>query len=262
MKNQLYLGIFAGVLLGFLFASFSTLFQNSSLEIKRVEVGINGLKGDLLKPFYITQDMINKLRGIDTKKKKTNILEDWKLIATYVAKKPVAMFAKGKEVSVLSIGEKLVGHTLKSVKSMSVEFVDANGKRVELFMDVAYKSDPKTQPVFSDTNMASEQKYKMTRGSIDRYLKKPEVLLKTVRILPKMNGSVFEGIEIVGLTKYSFLYNFGVRKGDILTEINGKRLNSIADALSEYQKILSMRKFELKIKRDNSEKVLKYEVVN
>lgn len=263
MKHSyLYIGSLFGVLVGVLLASFLTLFRVDTIELQKSEIGMSAPQGSLLKPFHITQDMLNKLRGIDTKTEKTNMLGDWKLIATYVSRKPAAMLAKGNEVSVLSLEQELEGHKLKKVKDMSVEFTDNGGKKVELFMDVAYEGKPQEQVAFSDTNTAAEQEYKMTQGSIDRYLKQPEELLKTVKIMPKMNGAVFEGVEISGLTQYSFLYNFGVRKGDILTEINGKKLNSVADALSEYQKILNMREFEVKVKRDNSEKVLKYEVVN
>ncbi|MFW5989838.1 MAG: hypothetical protein ACOCP1_00395 [Campylobacterales bacterium] len=260
MRNSLITASFIGLLLGLLSAQVAYFFTQKQIVNKSVELTSFRIDGNVLNPFHITQSMIDEIRGVNNKIDKTNILNNWKLIATYVSDDSAAMLVNGANVSVLRIDEKLEGFKLKAIKEMSARFENSDGKNIELFMDIAYTPDVKNSA--NAVGESDTQEFKMTQGSIENYLKKPEKLLKTVSVVPQVEGSVFQGLRVNGLQQYSFLYNFGVRKGDLIVGINGKKLNSINDALKEYQDVLNLREFEVTIKRNNQEKVMKYEVVN
>jgi len=262
MRQQLIIGALIGVLLGILLASVIALFKKDRLDIQKDELQSFRVEGSITTPFYITQEMIDKIRGIEKQVDKTNILNNWKLIGTFVSSDSVAMFANGNNVAVIGVGQELDGYKLVAIDAMFTEFLDKSNKKIVVFMDIAY-TPPNAQAGNQGQAPQEEQSdFKLTKLSVDKYLKNPEELLKHVSVVPKLNGGVFEGILVNGLTQYSFLYNFGVRKGDVIVSINGKRLNSVNDAVAEYQKILNMREFEVQVIRNNSEKVLKYEVVN
>jgi type II secretion system protein C len=261
MRNSFLIASIIGILSGMLLAQVIYLGVEKKVVSKEVQIASFRIDGNLLKPYYITPQMIDELRGVNRGINKTNILNNWKLTATYISSEPVAMLANGSNVSVLRVGEKLEDFTLHSVKDMSVEFENSSGDIVELFMDIAYTDSVKSGAQKFVANEPPSE-FKLTQGSIDNYLKKPEELLKTVSVVPELEGSAFKGLKVNGVKQYSFLYNFGVRKGDTIIGINGKRLNSINDALKEYQNILNLREFEVTILRNNQEKVMKYEVVN
>lgn len=264
MKKFLYIGIIAGVLSGLLLAAFMTFFKKEALELDKTSMSAFNVQGDLMQPFYITQAMIDKIRGVNQQVNKTNILNNWKLIATYISHASAAMFASGNKVEVLRIGQSLEGYLLKQVDSMSVTFEEKSGKKLVVYMDIAYapQNNARGGNGGQQGQPAEQTDFKLTRLSVDKYLKSPEELLKNVSVVPKLNGGVFDGVLVNGLTKYSFLYNFGVRKGDVIVGINGKKLNSVNDAIGQYQKLLDSREFQVTVIRDNQEKVLKYEVVN
>jgi len=265
MRQQLIIGALIGVLLGILLASIITLFKKDRLDIQKDELQSFRVEGSITTPFYITQEMIDKIRGIEKQVDKTNILNNWKLIGTFVSSDSAAMFANGNNVAVIGVGQELDGYKLVAIDAMFTEFLDKSDKKIVVFMDIAYTPpNAQAEDLTQDMNQGipDEQNFKMVKLSVDKYLKNPEELLKHVSVIPKLNGGVFEGVLVNGLTQYSFLYNFGVRKGDVIVSINGKRLNSVNDAVAEYQKILNMREFEVTIIRNNSEKVLRYEVIN
>ena len=69
-----------------------------------------------------------------------------------------------------------------------------------------------------------------------------------------------EGYKITYIKKGSIFDRIGLKQGDILLEVNGRKLNSDADAWDLYRNIDNFNYFEIKIKRNNQIKVLNYEV--
>jgi len=71
---------------------------------------------------------------------------------------------------------------------------------------------------------------------------------------------VKEGYEITYIKKGSIFSKIGLKKGDVLLEVNGIKLKNDADAWKIYKNADKIDYFEIKIKRKNQIKVLSYEL--
>jgi len=71
---------------------------------------------------------------------------------------------------------------------------------------------------------------------------------------------VKEGYKITYINKSSIFAKIGLKRGDILLEVNGRKLKNDADAWNVYKNADKTDNFEIKIKRQNQIKVLDYEV--
>jgi len=71
---------------------------------------------------------------------------------------------------------------------------------------------------------------------------------------------VKEGYKITYINKNSIFAKIGLKRGDILLEVNGRKLNNDAAAWSIYRNSNKINYFEIKIKRKNQIKVLNYEL--
>jgi type II secretory pathway component PulC len=101
----------------------------------------------------------------------------------------------------------------------------------------------------------------MSKSYVDKYLAKPETLAKTINIIPVVKDGIFEGFHIVSLMEGTFFYSFGLRQGDYIKKINGKKLVSMSDGIYAYQNILTSKKFTISVLRNNTIKELKYEII-
>jgi len=71
---------------------------------------------------------------------------------------------------------------------------------------------------------------------------------------------VRDGYKITYINRNSIFAKIGLKRGDILLEVNGRKLKNDADAWSVYKNADKTDNFEIKIKRQNQIKVLDYEV--
>ena len=69
-----------------------------------------------------------------------------------------------------------------------------------------------------------------------------------------------EGYRITYIKPGSIFDKIGLRRGDILLEVNGRKLKNDADAWNLYKNADNFNQFEIKIKRNNQIKVLNYEM--
>ena len=60
--------------------------------------------------------------------------------------------------------------------------------------------------------------------------------------------------------KDSLFAKLGLRKGDIITGVNGKKLKSVSQVFKIYNNMDKLDSLKLTITRDNQEKELEYEV--
>jgi len=187
----------------------------------------------------------------------TNYLNSWKLSATIIGKNSFAMVIKGRDSKVLRLNDALEGYKVSKIEKGKILF---SSKTDDIWLYIKTK-----KLKLNNTGIAKVMPQKgiftIRQGYINRYLKKPERLLKSVNIMPESINGKFTGMKIKGLLEGSFLYQNGLRKGDLIQKINGKKLLSIADGITAYQNITTSSKFSLSVLRDNKIEEFKYEIV-
>jgi type II secretion system protein C len=186
----------------------------------------------------------------------TNYLNAWKLSATIIGKTSMAMVLKGRDSKILKLKDSLEGYEVKKIEKDKVLFSTATD---DVWLYIKTDKVQLNNPVLAVVPTVGT--YNIREASFKRYLLTPERLLKTINIMPEVIEGKFRGMKVVSLLEGSFLYSNGLRQGDIIQKINGKKLLSIADGISAYQNISTSSKFTISVLRDNKIEEFKYEIV-
>lgn len=85
-------------------------------------------------------------------------------------------------------------------------------------------------------------------------------LMKNVTIRPHFKDGKPDGFRISGVRPSSFFNDMGLKSGDIITGVDGKKIESVDDAFKLYQNLQSSSNVELQIKRKGQEKTINYKL--
>lgn len=182
-------------------------------------------------------------------------INNWKLIATVIGSPSMAMLINGSETTVLKMNARLEGYSLQDVEKERALF-DRRGKQVWLYIH-----SKENQKKFTSKNVNSNQlDYSLPRKRLTNAFRNPEKLLQDVSIVPEIKRGKTLGFRINNLRTHSFLWSNGLRKNDIITAVNGKKLQSASDGLKYYQQLMRMDNFTISVLRNNKEEVITYEV--
>ena len=149
-------------------------------------------------------------------------------------------------------------------------FVDLNQsyndyKLIEIGEDFAiFKKDGKRYKIeFQKAKKRGEDSYKaedesnvkIPKDTFIKYKKDLKSVWKNIGIVKTRDG-----YKVTFINPKSIFAKIGLKRGDILLEINGVELKSDSDAWELYKNIDKLDFVELKVKRKNSIKVLNYEI--
>jgi type II secretion system protein C len=101
----------------------------------------------------------------------------------------------------------------------------------------------------------SENKIVVSRETFNEYVKNFNKIWQNIGIIKSSKGYLITYIK-----PNSIFEKIGLKKGDILLEVNGRKLRNDADAWDLYRHAREFDSFEIKILRNNKEKVLYYEM--
>ena len=155
---------------------------------------------------------------------------------------------KGK-THFIDLGQKYKGYKLVKINPDSAIF-EKNSKNYKIeFEEKKLKSDFYKEP------SQKEETKKISKAIFKEYKNNLNKVWRNIGIVKKK-----EGYKIVYVKPKSIFDQIGLKKGDIILEVNGRELKNDADAWDLYKNADKFEEFEIKIKRNNNEKVLYYEV--
>ena len=253
--KKILLGSLLSISIGYLVSQFILVYFSDIKEPKIKEFKVIKVDSNVNNLINIKQKEEEK-KVIATN---TDDLNSWKLSATVLGSTSFAMVTKGLESKVIKIEDELEGYKLKIIQKDKVLFVD-NKDKTWLYMKSAFSEFSKSNPVAKI--MPHQGTYSIRKASFERNILKPENLLKTLNIVPELEGGKFLGLKVKYLLEGSFLHAHGLREGDLIKRVNGKNLVSLSDGIAAYQNVATSKKFSLSVLRDNKIEELKYEVVN
>ena len=107
----------------------------------------------------------------------------------------------------------------------------------------------------------SGEGYTITVGQKDLQdsIKNVNQLLTEVRIRPNMNKGKPDGLALTYIKQGSMFMKLGLKKGDVITGLNGKPINSPEDAFSFYKSLETGSDISLSIKRDGKNETINYQ---
>jgi general secretion pathway protein C len=81
-----------------------------------------------------------------------------------------------------------------------------------------------------------------------------------VRIRPHFKDGQPDGLTISGVRRGSIFSEMGLRNGDVIVGIDGKKIESVDDALSLYQNLQSASNVQVQIRRRGRLQNIDYQI--
>ena len=193
---------------------------------------------------------INLTRVFFNSNQKQNIpqniqtLKGVKLKAVFTSKdKNFIIVEKNNKTYFVNLNENFEGYKLIKINPQSAVF-----KRGEKEYKISFE---KIKNFYS----SGENIKTIPKTEIEKYKTNLSKVWKEIGII-KTSG----GYKITYIKPNSVFENLGLKKGDIILEVNGIELNTDADAWKAYNTLQNTKEIELLIKRNYNLKVLRYEI--
>lgn len=227
--------------------------------------------------YYLTNSL-EEPKAIKKPEQKRKVVtkKDYKLISNITLK---AIYAKSnqngwilikekssKKTEILSVGDSFKDYKLKAIFAKYVIFTKF-GKEYKLQLSSELKKDIKYKKVKEKETAKQEEDikfeddtYSVKKELISKYIKNPSSIFKQIRIKEIKKGGKIDGFRITGLSKDSIFKQLGLKKQDIIKEVNNIKLKSYNDAFNVYNKINELDSLNFKIERNNQELEIEYEI--
>ncbi|MGH8057172.1 MAG: PDZ domain-containing protein, partial [Candidatus Entotheonellia bacterium] len=112
----------------------------------------------------------------------------------------------------------------------------------------------------TNIHKVGENEWSIGRDELSRQFENLHQLLKEARLIPHFRDDQAAGFVVTRLSSKSFLEQIGLRNGDILTGINGQKLNTLEEALQAYQALLNESVLQLEVERNQRKELFTYEI--
>ena len=200
-------------------------------------------------------------------------MKDMLLLAIYNASDAtiVTVMNKGK-TKVLSRGEAIDGFVLegagnnyatfsknsKTYKVMLKSPKSKNGSIVPIVQSAAPIKTGRNEAVGEVTDLGDHKV--IDRSLLEHYANNMDDIYKNIGITEVKNGGKLDGFRLTFVRKDSPFAKLGVRRDDVIKEINGQAITSYNAAFEMYKNIKNVENLSLKIKRGKEEMELDYEI--
>jgi general secretion pathway protein C len=110
------------------------------------------------------------------------------------------------------------------------------------------------------TAVSAPQSIAIKRSQIEGAVQNPNQLLQEIKIRPHFEKGKLDGLTITAIKPDSIFRKMGLISGDILTSVDGEKIESMNDALKFYETIKSASTVKLDIKRRGRMQTIEYNI--
>lgn len=197
---------------------------------------------------------------------------DLKLLGTVSGgESPLAVIKSGKETEVYRVGATLPGKlTLVRVERDKAIAESMGGQEtvLELVVEKSREKKASGRPTAkSRTSKTSakiielgENSWQIPREDAEKARSNLNALLKTARMVPKIDNGATVGFTIVNIQPGTFLDLLGLKVGDVLVQINQVELNSPEKALQIFQQVREANNISLGLLRNGNRQTFEYTI--
>jgi len=245
-------------------------------------MGSNYVQSKNIKGLYYRVKLVNEKppvkkhvkRHVKKVRKKGGNIKDITLIAIYNSSDLIIVTVEYKKKSkVLSKGDLINGFMLESVGNNFAIF-SKNAKTYQIFLTKINTKGIVTSEAIGKKSVDSKVKKTVKSGKIEKvgdrrivdrslvehYAKNMKEIFKDIGIVEAKKSGVVIGFRITFVRRGSKFAQLGLRRGDVLTSINGQMLDNYGAALGIYKNIDTLENLTLVIKRGKEEMELEYEI--
>jgi general secretion pathway protein C len=184
---------------------------------------------------------------------------------------PLAVIAADKEVEVYRLGARLPGNLiLVRIERDRVVAESADGRQtvLELSLEGLPEGTAAGRPAAAVRNGTTgvqiielgENSWQIPREEAEKARSNLNALLKTARMVPKIENGTTVGFTIVNIQPGTFLDLLGLKAGDVLVQINQVELNSPEKALQIFQQVREANNISLGLLRNGSRQTFEYTI--
>ena len=194
-----------------------------------------------------------------------------KLLAVYKdANETIAVVGKSSKSYVLLKGDTIDGFRLEDVTQNSAEFIKGSKRYILKLKDIklskdSYQSIKKSPNIKKYTKVT--QKVDKTpsvvtiqRENIDKYIKNMDKIWKDINIVDVKKDGKLIGFRVRYIRRGSFFEKIGLKRGDLIVEINGEQIVDYSLPMKKLKEINTLDGLTLTVKRDGEIKELEYEI--
>jgi general secretion pathway protein C len=107
---------------------------------------------------------------------------------------------------------------------------------------------------------SGDHKVTLSRNQVDGAVQNISELMTQINIRPHFVDGQPNGLAVGGIAPDSIFSKMGIRNGDIITGVDGKKIESVDDALKLYESIKSSKNVAIEIKRLGKTEVISYQI--
>ena len=155
--------------------------------------------------------------------------------------------------------EKVVLRVNGKDEILEIEEVSSGSRDSGRPSSIANRRSQKRRP-FKRSSTADSQNITLDRSKIESAVKNVSDLMKNVRIQPHFTDGQPDGFRLTGVRPNSFFSNMGLKSGDVITGVDGKKIESVDDAFKLYQGLQSSSNIQLQLKRKGRQKNINYTI--
>lgn len=200
------------------------------------------------------------------------------MIADGKDKRSSASIESGGKTDAYGVGEEMIiasNAKLVQIKPGRIEFV--NGGRLEyaeLDMGVGDNifGPPKAGvaaittgekeakgPKEGGVAKLGDTKFAVDQKEIDNAMSNPEVLYTEIRAVPNFENGKVSGMKVLSIKPGSIFSKLGIKRGDILQQINGMDLD-VKQGFQIFSQLKDQKTFNMNVQRDGAKTTLEYEI--
>ena len=170
-----------------------------------------------------------------------------------------------REQGLYRTGDSIQNATIKMILRKKV-VLRANGKDEVLTMEDE-KGRTAARPASSsgegrtyDRDVDSRETKRLDRNRIDHVLNNINRLMNQAKVRPYFKDGKPNGLLLTHIRRNSLFTDLGLKSGDIVKGVNGKRIRSVEDAMDFYNNLKNSSSVQLEIERRGETKAISYEI--
>jgi len=202
---------------------------------------------------------------------KRDLLRELRLIGLYQdSQRSIAVITKGNKSYLVTPGEKVLGYQLEEIEPYAA-ILSKNGKSYRLDLDRSKKKvshssalpekKGKKPALSSEISDGTEEGTRtISRETLNKYVSDLDTIRKYIGLVPYKKDGALRGFKVRYIRKGSDFDKLGLRRGDIITGINGEQIIDLSVPMDLMRNLESLEGLTLQIKRGDKELELDYEV--
>ncbi|MEE8400046.1 MAG: type II secretion system protein GspC [Desulfobacterales bacterium] len=184
----------------------------------------------------------------------------------------VIQYDKDRQQHLFRAGDEIQNATLKVILREKV-VLSVNGQDEILEIEKVKQSSGRSSRRRGSRSQRSEgvkigssravpktQKVILKRAGLEEAIENVGDLMKGVNIQPHFEDGKPNGLRLSRIKRQSIFRKMGLRRGDIITGVDGQKIESVDDALALYDRLTSASNVKVEIKRKGQVRILDYDI--